>query len=276
MSKLKDNLLDEYHGDDSLLYHYTTMKSACKILESNKLRLSNLLNMNDPLEFCRPKGLGFNGIDESHKDAFKDLQLSLKERENSVRLLCFCKDEFFNQEEWNNEKAQTKAANLLHKGWARNRMWAQYADNHKGVCLIFNRAEFKTEFEKMKNQSKHIKILADRKITYTNYLHELESEMTDEINTKTHDGNFRHYYLDDERLKYLFYKCEDYRDELEYRFALIDSTLKSPFEEKFIDFGKSLKAIIFGQRFSNIVRFSLPQDIEQFRIDWNCGIPMLW
>lgn len=272
---LENILLNKNHGNDSLLYHYTSMKSACKILESNMLRLSNLVSMNDPLEFCRPKGLGFNGSDELYKDAFYDLQISLEERENFVRLLCFCKDEFCNQSEWQNQKAQTKAANLLHKGWARNRMWAQYADNHSGVCLVFNKSEFKAEFEKMNCQNENIKIIADRKVSYTNYLHELELGMTDEINTKVHDGNFRHYYLDDERLEFLFLKCEDYRDELEYRFALIDSTLKSPADEVFVDFGKSLKAIILGQRFSNIIRIILPVDVEQYRISWNCGVPDL-
>ena len=42
--------------------------------------------------------------------------------------------------------------NNLSKGWARSRMWAQYADNHKGVCLIFDKLclekEFKGSFEK--------------------------------------------------------------------------------------------------------------------------------
>ena len=80
LSMLENILLNKNHGNDSLLYHYTSMKSACKILESNKFRLSNLLNMNDPLEFCRPKGLGFNGSDELNKDAFYDLQISLEER----------------------------------------------------------------------------------------------------------------------------------------------------------------------------------------------------
>ena len=31
--------------------------------------------------------------------------------------------------------------NVWDRGWARSRMWAQYADNHRGVCLVFDRDE---------------------------------------------------------------------------------------------------------------------------------------
>ncbi len=275
MPTVENILLDEYQGNDSLLYHYTSIESACKILKSNKLRLSNLTTMNDPLEFCEPDNFSFIGKCENISKVIDELRLSLQERENFVRLFCFCKDEFCNQEEWQNQKAQHKASNLLHKGWARNRMWAQYADNHKGVCLVFNKAEFKTKFMEMKVQVPQRKILEDREITYTNYLHEFKATMTDEINAKNHGDNFSHYFLDDKRLKYLFFKCEDYRDENEYRFVLIDNQLKSATEELFVDIGTSLKAIILGQRFSNLIRLVPPIDVEQYRIQWNCGFPEL-
>ena len=38
----------------------------------------------------------------------------------------------------------------------------------------------------------------------------------------------------DDKLQYLFQKCEDYRDENEYRFCLIDKDLKSPNENLFV------------------------------------------
>lgn len=51
MTDLESNLLNQYRGNDSLLYHYTSLESACKILESNSLRLSNLLNVTFLLNF---------------------------------------------------------------------------------------------------------------------------------------------------------------------------------------------------------------------------------
>ena len=35
------------------------------------------------------------------------------------------------------EASQTET--IQTKGWARDRMWAQYADNHKGICLHLDR-----------------------------------------------------------------------------------------------------------------------------------------
>lgn len=265
-------LKNHYEGSDDLLFHYTSLNAACSILSSNRLRLSNLTNMNDPLEFCEPNIFGFNGFEIDMKKAMRELTVSLQERENKIRLICFCKD-FYCKGEWNNENLQNYSSNLTFKGWARSRMWAQYADNHRGVCLVFNKSEFNDEFKKLANN--HIKILEPQKITYTNYLNELESAMTDELNVKNHDSNFLHFYLDDERTKYLFQKSEDFRDENEYRFVLIDDNLDSSKTDKFIDFGTSLKAIILGGRFNPILKFSLPSNIEQFKITWNCGIPDL-
>lgn len=44
--------------------------------------------------------------------------------------------------------------------------------------------------------------------------------MTHVSNIDKTDGSFEHFYLDEKRRKYLFQKCEDYRDENEYRFVL--------------------------------------------------------
>lgn len=30
-------------------------------------------------------------------------------------------------------------------------MWAQYADNHRGVCLVFDKDEFRKDFGKLRN-----------------------------------------------------------------------------------------------------------------------------
>lgn len=272
-NSLINTLENKYGGSEELLFHYTSLEAACNILSSNKLRLGNLSNMNDPLEFCRPKGFGFNGVNLDIGKAVRELETSLQERENKVRLICFCRDFFCQNEEWNNTQNQNFSSNLTFKGWARCRMWAQYANNHKGVCLVFNKSEFDYEFKKLANN--HTKILELHKITYTNNLSELESAMTDEVNVKNHNKDFLHFYLDDERIEYLFQKCEDFRDENEYRFALIDDTLDSPQKDYYFDFGTSLKAVILGEHFNPVLKFSLPNNIELFKIYWNCGMPNL-
>ena len=123
-------------------------------------------------------------------------------------------------------------------------MWAQYADNHAGVCLIFDKNEFKKRFEKIKENSGNIEILPDREIEYSNFLTNLEVAMKDI--RKGHDINqdYTNFYLEPERLQYLFQKCEDYRDENEYRFCLINRDLKNPDEQMFINYGSSLLGVM--------------------------------
>lgn len=281
MTTMNDNHLNERltnntSGDDSLLYHYTSLNSACKILETKTLKLSNLPNTNDPLEFIDGGGFSYTGWgDFDYIKIARELTTSGRRRQNYVRMLCFCKDNFCSLNDWKNEKQQNFSDNLLHKGWARSRMWAQYADNHNGICFVFDKPQFRKHFNELKNTSKNITILPDREILYSNDLTALEAAMS-EINTG-HDllDDYSDFYLMDDKLQYLFQKCEDYRDENEYRFCLIDKDLKSPNENLFVPFGKSLKAIIYGERFSRMMKLDVPDDVEQYRIHWVFGTPRL-
>lgn len=227
MPTVEDRLQENMQGDETLLYHYTSLLSACKILESGKLRLSTLTNTNDPLEFVSVENYGFSAWgDIDWRKIFNELKVSGQNRKNFVRMLCFSKDFFRTSDDWKNDKNQDFADNLLFKGWARNRMWAQYADNHSGVCLVFDRGEFQKYFNSL--ASKDIEVLPDREIDYTNYLNELESSMSDINTSRPTLDDYSDFYLEDDKKKYLFQKCQDYRDESEYRFCLINRSLKSP------------------------------------------------
>lgn len=274
MTNLEDRLQQPMTGDDSFLYHYTSLSSACKILESNSLKLSNLTSTNDPLEFLSPENFGFSYWgDIDYKKVFYELRVSGQNRRNYVRMLCFCKDLFCTSDEWKDEKNQDFADNLLFKGWARSRMWAQYADNHSGVCLVFDKPEFQKVFNSLSNND--IEILSDRAIDYTNYLAELENSLEDiDSGAKTVD-DYANFYLEEDKKKFLFQKCQDYRDENEYRFCLINRVLKSPDEAMFVNYGTSLKAVILGQRFSTSLNLATPDNVEQFKIMWAFGRPSL-
>lgn len=272
---LEDRLIQWPSGDDSLLYHYTTLTSACKILDSNRLKLSNLLNTNDPLEFSLSQSFGFVGWGEiDEKKVFSELMISRKRRENSVRMLCFCKDMYCNSEDFENNQFQNFTDSLLHKGWARSRMWAQYADNHNGICFVFDKNILKRLFEDLKDDS--IYILPDQDIEYSNYLTNLEAAMSNINHQHDIEHDYTNFYLEDERQKYLFQKCEDYRDENEHRFCLINTKLSSPDEPMYIEYKNSLLAIIYGQRFSSILKLNVPDDVEQYKIFWEYGKPKLY
>ena len=270
MMFMKDKLIDNTISDDTLIYHYTSFNSACMILDTKRVRLSSLVNTNDPLEFM-DKSLNIieHDIHNTTRTIDCELNKSFVERQNIVRLLCFSVDFPCIGE----EKNQEYTGNLLFKGWARSRMWAQYADNHRGVCLVFDKDEFRKDFGKLRNDD--IEIFHDQKITYTNNLSDLDENMTHVSNNDKIDGSFEHFYLDEKRRKYLFQKCEDYRDENEYRFVLADKKLKSPNEEKYVEYTTSLKAIILGPRFPKNIRFSKLSGVEVYQINWEYDGPYL-
>ena len=100
--------------------------------------------------------------------------------------------------------------------------------------------------------------------------------MVDIRSGHTPDKDYTDFYLEPERRQYLFQKCEDYRDENEYRFCLINRDLKSPDEPMFVDYGSSLLAIIYGQRFSKALQLRIPDSVEQYQIFWKYGKPDVW
>jgi hypothetical protein len=120
-----------------------------------------------------------------------------------------------------------------------------------------------------------VEILKPQKINYTNNFEDLENDMTNITSEMIGKTNFSNFFLDNDRKKYIFQKCEDYRDENEYRFALIDRNIKNQDDDKYIDFGTSLKAVILGQKFPQQKKLELPQNVSQFQINWECGCPNL-
>ena len=119
---------------DKYLYHYTSAKKALEyILKDRTLMFNSLRNTNDPKEskdwkfdFHLVKGQLVTD-DESNK-IWRDVSSEIKTK---CKVLCFSKDKIGLGEEFLND--------IYLRGFAMPRMWAQYGDNRKGVCLIFNK-----------------------------------------------------------------------------------------------------------------------------------------
>lgn len=107
------------------LYYYCKLSTAIeKILPNRQLLLNPLGKTNDPREyksfvFARKK----MSIKELVYDRRSDEGISTLIR-NNCKMLCFSTDyeDFF--------------------GYEYSRMWAYYADNHKGICIALNKERF--------------------------------------------------------------------------------------------------------------------------------------
>ena len=114
------------------LFHYTSRKAALEgILPTGRLKFSSLPRTNDPREFL-PILFPITEIADDDEplvteDPFPLIEEANKFLRDPVRLLCFTED-------------QPSRVELLRYGTGprRSRMWAQYAENHAGICLCFD------------------------------------------------------------------------------------------------------------------------------------------
>lgn len=255
--------------ENLFLFHYTTYSAALGILLSQQMRLGPLVNKNDPLEFEDHRDDG-RVIHENHSIEESaiivgDYINAVDEKERSVRFASFAMDmPFYNPP----KDSQENCYNNLSKGWARSRMWAQYADSHKGVCLIFDKENlvksFKNAFDACDTYCKEV--------TYTNNLYPLQESLAQNCKSL----------LTSEKIDFLFQKCQDFRDEQEFRLLLVDKSLKSPDELVSFSISDSLCGVIPGVRFPKENVLSLKKamkycnsKIKWLPIWWNYGMPHL-
>jgi hypothetical protein len=88
------------------VYHFTSCKAALSILDSRRLRLSRIANLNDPFEF-----LAADLSDKANRWALKKTK---------------------------NDLSKTKGVICFSENWTNPVQWAHYARSHRGVCLGFD------------------------------------------------------------------------------------------------------------------------------------------
>src|SRR5206468_3476892 len=100
-------------------------------LKDNTLRFGRLADTNDPRESKEWSfSLGTNENRDLGKYHMQDLSRWLSSAlKDNTRLACFCLDRA--------PLTGDHTVDILNRGFARARMWAQYADKHAGVCQVF-------------------------------------------------------------------------------------------------------------------------------------------
>lgn len=250
--------------EKQFVFHYTTYASALGILLCGRMRLGTLTNMNDPLEFqdYRDEPLVFcsNNAEGQSPLWHSEYENAVAEKERFVRLASFSIDK---QEM---KDCQEKSCTLLSKGWARTRMWAQYADNHKGICLVLDRERLKSAFERDFASYKTF----CKEVKYTNKLKPLKDALKPPCKSL----------LTKDKIEFLFQKCQDFRDEQEFRLLLIKEDLKDNQEIVSFSIVEALYGIITGARVPKENQQSLQKaimccnpEIKLFSISWDYGLP---
>lgn len=173
------------------------------------------------------------------------------------------------------DQRATKHSNdrQFHRGYSRPRMWAQYGDDHAGICLVLDRQALDAE---MRKQLANRGALYGGSVTYVNYRHDdvdafhlnysliRESSIEAVVNQKVEEFH----------RSYFFTKAEDWSNEIEWRWVLrgVDK------EFEIVSIKNCLRAIILGSACPRVYDPTIAHLAEMLvlpvgRMDWYNGQP---
>jgi hypothetical protein len=166
-------------------------------------------------------------------------------------------------------------AAFIDPGYARPRMWAQYADNHKGVCLLFDKNKIDEKIQqKFKGKCFPGTVGYDGEtfVSLSLFLPPATSLINDIRILGTKEA-VRKYVFDHYAALFLR-KNPDWEHETEYRW-LIHSTIQ---EIEDITIDEAIQAVLVGVDFQKIYEPSLIPLCKDLRIPakrilWKNGIP---
>jgi hypothetical protein len=230
-----------FRTPDKLLYHYTKLEIAHDhIIKNRTLKLGRFTSTNDPKEikdwefslYTANQGglLNFDSLAVS-----KRLSAALKAR---TKLGCFCRD--------SQPLSGDHTKDIFFRGWSKPRMWAQYAENHTGVCLVFDRQALDEAVVKLAGFDA---IVYRANVSYANqgivpvFGPDAYTINCDTLSTLQFDGYVREHLRTFVR-RLFFEKMSDWRDEQEFRWVVFSDREK----DLFVEINSSLKAIMFGDR----------------------------
>lgn len=186
--------------DDDTVYHYTTSEKALLyILKDMKLRLSPRLDSLDPIENTK-EFISYSG---DHNSKLIELGRRISAELKNAKQLSFCKNKS------NDLNAGIPTVYPFEKyGFAKPRMWDNYGDKYKGVCMAFSKRKLQ------KSIKDTILFDNEKDVEYLNY-NEFSTRHQSILWQGTEEKTFEHFMSIFRRR--LFYKHEDYSMENECR-----------------------------------------------------------
>ncbi|MGP1458626.1 MAG: DUF2971 domain-containing protein [Treponema sp.] len=253
--------------DKEHLFHYTRSENYRKILDEQTLLFNNIHKTNDSYE---NKKFDFFDITEIRKDE-KSYETDDKKRwffnqlnrikNRIVRSLSLSKGIYnFNTL---NEKNRP--------GYFLPRMWAQYGNNSKGVCFVFDKAKLLEQLKANLDDQYHF---FDGSIEYRDITEETYSLSLEKIIKNRRNEVFRHINANKQELMiknihdYYFVKDTDWKEENEYRVIIINKKDNKNTEAEIvkIEMDKVIECVIIGENFG-IIEDNDYYEIDQKQID---------
>lgn len=253
-----DHILPALRGEPRL-FHYTRRDTAVRhILPSASLRLGGLPHTNDPREFepvlfSMRDDVGGASLDTN---AFFGMIREADERlRSSCRLACLTEDR---------PDFMGTGVSSYGNGPARARMWAQYAENHAGVCLCFERARLLAAATADLQSVRGLQLF-HAPVTYRTSVPTPEAVTARELLRSRMERDPEAYIEDllvEHVNEFFFVKNWDWSSETEYRIVVRGDTRAA----EFIDVRDALEAVILGPRFPTAAEAAIAAECKRLRI----------
>lgn len=209
--------------NDDIIYHYTKASTAIDfILFNNQLRFNAARKSIDPIESKKARrGIVYSGErsdmckTKSHSQDANELSLFISDLERRFNQICFCQnqmgEDFANENYFSNFKGHEEIF-----GFAKPRMWDQYADNFMGVCIAFSK-------KKILSLNKPKIELIEEKVKYLTFQELSNRKVGDIQGNHLENIGKEQYKLQLEQLlkESVFLKHIDYSGENEYRIGTL-------------------------------------------------------
>ena len=236
-------IIKQTFNSTNKLYHYTSFKSALKILESNTLLFGFLKNMND--------------IRELHRN------IEIDTPEQVILTPCQSK-KYLKAAETDYKKYQQLSLAMDRKrgkmGFDISAMWAHYAEYGKGICMVFNKEILLNQVNTIDFNSETLFNTVSYRKNYSNHIFYSLIDDRVELKKKSEKTVF-------------FHKTNDWSYEQEFRIIVKHDTS----ERAALNFGDSLLAIIMHR--PKRLRYDKPiwQSMEYAKLQslTNGSIPIL-
>jgi hypothetical protein len=261
------------------LCNYTTADAALDhIIPSGRLRMSPYARMRDPLE---NRELGFTGgslpldgkFEEDVLADVMDLTDAVESRVRRIRdrmlLLSFTTEA---------RQGYALQDEPFMRAWARARMWEQYACNHEGVCIAFDRertlGHLYAELQALGSPTQDDVVYTPRGFRGTDAASLPLERFRDD------KSSLAGWVVEHER-DLFFTKTLDWQTEHEYRMTIFtDRTSDDGY--LYVPFGgpESVRAVILGEHFpqsevSRAEALCREANIELLMVVWQRGAPQL-
>jgi len=263
---------DQYQYSDNepgrYVYWYATAATTAITLDTGQLRFGTYAQMNDPRENQRwwPS---FSVDDEAEdrpgriEEASDELDRVIRQ---GVRLKCFTIDA--------QDPFSVGGDGAWHNGWARARMWQQYADEHRGACLVLDRQAL---LDQVRVAARRDRVLtgqvayADKRLHFHFALSDIRGDALLPFARAERERRADELY---------FLKNLDWASEREYRMVVLSDPTDKPL---YVNFTTALRGIVVGEAFPDaelsVLRTRLARiqhaDMPVARCIWFSGAPQV-